>query len=118
MITRLASIVGAFVLLSSILMLAGCESSDQAENINVHNFRYVEHPDGERAFSGTVVNSGESDVSVVQIEVNLLDATGTNIGTQSIEVQDIPAEDERDFSHPLNEPGPVEQAQVGRVLAP
>ena len=120
MAIRLASILSVIILVGSILFVAGCESNgtNNAEHIDVHNFRFAEHPDGEREFSGTVVNSGDNDMSVVQIEVNLLDETGANIGTQSIEVQDIPAEDERDFNHPLNESGPVDQAQVGRILAP
>lgn len=96
----------------------GGEASPRSENIDVRDFRYVEQPNGEREFSAEVHNTGPKDISIAQIEVSLFDETGVEVGTQQIEVQNIPADSSRSFTQALTHSGPVGQARVNSVMVP
>lgn len=117
------TLLNTTLLLAALLgvgLLAGCGngSSQQAEHIDVRDFRYVEQPNGQREFVGEVHNSGDRDVSVTQVEVTLFDEGGAQVGTQYIEVNDIPANDMRAFTHPLEHSGSVGQARISSVMTP
>ena len=113
----------SFIALSILFMsglVAGCggDGSPPSENIEVRDFRYVEQPNGDREFSADVHNTGSENISIVQLEVTLFDQTGAQIGTQQIEVEDIPANGSRSFTQPLTHAGAVGQARVSSVMVP
>ncbi|MFO8233002.1 MAG: DUF3426 domain-containing protein [Longimonas sp.] len=118
--TRLSEIVVAvsLLLIGGLVMGCGNDAASRAEDINVRDFRYVEQPNGDREFTGEVENTGDSDVSIVQVEVSLFDETGNEVGTQQIEVEDVPANDNRPFTQSLTHNGPVGQARVSGVMVP
>ena len=118
--TRLSGIVIAvsLLLIGGFSMGCGGGASSRAEEIDVRDFRYVEQPNGDREFSGEVHNTGDADISIVQIEVSLFDETGSEVGTQYIEVEDVPADDSRPFTQALTHNGPVGQARVNGVMVP
>lgn len=80
--------------------------------------RLVQTSEGQRAFSGTLVNPGSQTIPVAQVEVALYDDSGSEIETVRIEVEDIPAGDSLEFSGPIDSDRTFSQAQVKSVLTP
>lgn len=80
--------------------------------------RLVKTPDGKRAFSGTLVNSGPSGITIAQVEVALYDDEGSPVETVRMEVKDIPARDSVEFSETIDSNRSFRQAQVKSVFTP
>lgn len=117
--TRLSRIlVMLCLLLGGVAAGCGGNGSPRSQDIEVRNFRYVQQPNGERAFTADVHNTGPEDIPVAQLEVSLFDQTGAQVGTQHIEVEDIPANGSRAFTQALTHDGSVGQAQVNSVMVP
>jgi len=106
------------LLLGSAVAGCGGDGSPRSQDIEVHNFRYVEQPNGDREFTADVHNTGSEDIPVAQLEVSLFDQTGAQVGTQHIEVEDIPANGSRTFTQALTHDSPVGQARVNSVMVP
>lgn len=111
-----------FVVLCLLLGVVGAGCGDggspRSQDIEVRNFRYVEQPNGDREFTADVHNTGSEDIPVAQLEVSLFDPTGARVGTQHIEVEDIPANGHRAFTQALTHDGSVGQARVNSVMVP
>ncbi len=99
-------------------MLGACESGDGADNVEIANPRLVQTPGGQRAFTGTLVNTGAKPISIAQVEVALYDDSGSEIETVRIEVENIPAQDSMDFSGTIDSDRAFSQAQVKSVMTP
>ncbi len=108
----------SLLLLGGIGIGCGGNESPRSEDIEVRNFRYVEQPNGNREFTADVHNTGSEDIPVAQLEVSLFDETGAQMGTQHIEVEDIPSNGHRAFTQALTHDGPVGQARVNSVMVP
>lgn len=109
----------AFVLLvASALVGCGSDGTSTAEAVGVTQPRLVKTPDGERAFTGVLVNRGNSRIPIAQVQVALYDASGSQVETLQIEVEDIPAQDSVEFSGTINSDRSLSQAQVKSVLVP
>jgi hypothetical protein len=115
---------GRFVLpvvLAGVLGLAGlaCGSDREAtEGVTVVAPRLVQTPNGDRAFTGTLVNRRSSAISIAQVEVALYDDRGSPVETIQIEVRDVPAQDSVDFSGKIDSDRVFSQAQVQSILTP
>jgi hypothetical protein len=101
------------------LGVLACGSEDKtAEGVTVVEPRLVETPNGERAFTGILVNRQSSTLSIVQIEVALYDDQGAPVETIQIDVRDVPAQDSVSFSHSIDSDQAFRQAQVQSILTP
>ncbi len=101
--------------------LSGCgtSSSSSAQNLDVKELKLVTlESTGERSFSGILVNKNSKTLSIVQIEVALYDEGGSRVGTTTIEVEDVPANGEKEFQGPLDTDVPVAGARVRSLMAP
>ncbi|PEN13853.1 hypothetical protein CRI94_07265 [Longibacter salinarum] len=115
--------LAAMVLLALMTWTTGCGNSGQqgvsASRLDVSNTRLVTITEtGERSFSGTLINENSKAVSIVQVDVALYDETGARVGTTMIEVEDVPANSEKDFSGALDVDYPVAKARVLSVATP
>lgn len=115
---RLGPVLLAILLLVGAGVLGGCGSGEGADGVEITNPRLVQTPGGQRAFSGTLVNTGSRLIPIAQVEVALYDDTGSEIETIRIEVEDIPAQDSVDFSGTIDSDRAFSQAQVKSVLTP
>lgn len=107
------------VLLSMLLCGVGCgDSPSAAPDIEVTDFRYVKLPDGEREFTGTVVNQGSKRYNVVQIDIALYGPDGSRTASQKIEVDDIPPDSNRSFRARVNADATIERARIQSILVP
>jgi hypothetical protein len=101
------------------LGLFGCGGDNStATGVGVVNPRLVKAPDGQRSFTGTLVNERARSLSIAQVEVVLYDDKGSVVETVRIEVKDVPAQDSVDFSEPIDSDRAFRQAQVKSVLTP
>jgi hypothetical protein len=104
------------------VLLGGCTSSDakvSASKLNVINPRLVTIQEtGERSFSATLVNENKRPVSIVQVEVALYDASGARAGTTMIEVENVPADAEKDFRSVIDVNYDVARAKVLSIFTP
>jgi len=75
-------------------------------------------PNGERSFTGTLVNRRSSTISIAQIDVALYDDRGSEVETVRIEVKDVPPQDSVDFSEKIDSDRSFSQAQVKSILTP
>ena len=102
--------------------LSACTSSDaqvSASKLNVTNPRLVTIQDtGERSFSATLTNDNKRPVAIVQVEVALYDVSGARAGTTMIEVEDVPANAEKDFTSVIDVNYEVARAKVLSVYTP
>jgi len=109
-----AVLVGAIGL--SMFACGGEEGS--TEGVTVVQPRLVQTPNGERSFTGTLVNQRSNAISIAQVEVALYDDRGSPVERIQIEVRDIPAQDSVDFSGKIDSDRPFSQAQVQSILTP
>ena len=109
-----AVLVGAIGL--GVLACGGEEGT--TEDVTVVAPRLVQTPNGERAFTGTLVNPRSNTISIAQIEVALYDDRGSPVETIQIEVRDVPAQDSVDFSSRIDSDQIFSQAQVQSILTP
>ena len=112
----------AVLLIVIAVPLSACTSSDaqvSASKLNVTNPRLVTIQDtGERSFSATLTNDNKRPVAIVQVEVALYDVSGARAGTTMIEVEDIPANAEKDFTSVIDVNYEVARAKVLSVYTP
>jgi len=110
------------ILILSLLLATACNTSDaqvSASKLDVTNPRLVTVQEtGERSFSGTLINDNKQAITIVQVDVALYDQTGARVGTQMIEVEDVPADGEKDFRGVLDVDFPVQRARVISVATP
>jgi len=99
-------------------VLACGDEEGTTEDVTVVAPRLVQTPNGERAFTGTLVNPRSNTISIAQIEVALYDDRGSPVETIQIEVRDIPAQDSIDFSSRIDSDQIFSQAQVQSILTP
>lgn len=99
------------------LSLLSC-GNEQNGAVEVINPRLVRTPDGSRAFTGTLVNTGTRPLSIAQLDVALYDKNGSTVETIRIEVQDIPAQDSVSFSSTIDSDRSFQQAQVKEIYTP
>ena len=114
----LSASFGAALLSLILLCVAGCGSESGGGDLEVVEPRLVETPNGQRAFTGTLVNGGGAPISIAQIEVALYDDEGSPVERIQIEVKDVPARDSLDFSQTIDSDEPFSQAQVQSVYRP
>jgi hypothetical protein len=95
-----------------------CGSDRSGTDVQVIEPRLVQTQDGERAFTGTLVNNGSQPLSIAEVEVALYDENGSPVETVRIEVKDIPAQDSVDFSGSIDSDLSFRQAQVQSVFTP
>lgn len=99
--------------------LTACESNDMgSDDVEVVNPRLVEMPNGERSFTGAVVNHRPNVLSIAQIEVAFYDDDGSRVETMRFTVEDIPAGDSVEFNQTIDSDRPLQQAQVQGILTP
>lgn len=108
----------SILLLAGASVLGGCGSGGGAKGVEITNPRLMQTPGGQRAFTGTLVNTGSQPISIAQVEVALYDDSGSEIETIRIEVEDIPAQDSLDFSGTIDSDRAFSQAQVKSVMTP
>jgi len=112
----------ALLLVIAVGVFAACNTSDaqvSASKLDVTNPRLVTVQEtGERSFSGTLINDNKQAITIVQVDVALYDQTGARVGTQMIEVEDVPADGEKDFRGVLDVDFPVQRARVISVATP
>lgn len=110
------------ILILSLLLATACNTSDaqvSASKLDVTNPRLVTVQEtGERSFSGTLINSNKQAITIVQVDVALYDQTGARVGTQMIEVEDVPADGEKNFRGVVDVDFPVQRARVISVATP
>ena len=99
-------------------VLACGDEEGTTEDVTVVAPRLVQTPNGERAFTGTLVNPRSNTISIAQIEVALYDDRGSPVETIQIEVRDVPAQDSVDFSSRIDSDQIFSQAQVQSILTP
>lgn len=99
-------------------MLACGGEEGTSGDVTVVAPRLVQTPNGERAFTGTLVNPRSNTISIAQIEVALYDDRGSPVETIQIEVRDVPAQDSIDFSSRIDSDQVFSQAQVQSILTP
>lgn len=110
---------GLTLLLLCLLPLSsGCQESRSSSGVHVTDFRYVKLPNGNREFTGTVVNQGERRYSVVQVEVALYGTDGQRTGMQQIEVDDVPPGSTRAFRTRVKAQTSIRRARVRSVWVP
>jgi hypothetical protein len=113
-----ALLFGLFVGAAGLAILA-CEGEEaKTGDVDVANPRLVQTSNGERSFTGTLVNRRSSTISIAQIEVALYDDRGSEVETVRIEVKDVPPQDSVDFSGTIDSDRAFRQAQVKRILTP
>ena len=103
------------------LALSGCgnSSGSSAQNLDVKDLKLVTlESTGERSFSGILVNKNSKALSIVQVEVALYDDGGSRVGTTTIEVENVPANGEKEFRGPLDTDVAVAGARVRSLMAP
>ncbi len=89
-----------------------------AGDVEVVKPRLVEMPNGDRAFTGTLVNHRSNVLSIAQIEVGLYDDEGSRVETMRLEVKDIAPQDSVQFNETIDSDAPIQQAQVQGILTP
>ena len=100
-------------------LLVACGGSGTAgDDVAVHNFRYERMPNGNRYFTGTLVNKQSARIPIAEIEVALYGANGSRVGTDQIQVEDIPAQDSMAFRSAANIDESVARVRVRSVLVP
>lgn len=108
--------------LTGVLLLGGltaCGNEEAAvDDVEVVDPRLVETPNGNRSFTGTLVNHRSNALSIAQIEVALYDKDGSRVETMRFEVEDIPARDSVQFNEAIDSDAPIQQAQVQSILTP
>jgi hypothetical protein len=98
--------------------LLACGNDGAATDVEVVNPRLVQTPNGQRSFTGTLVNDRSRALSIAQIEVALYDDAGSPVETIQIDVKDVPAQDSVDFSEEIDSDRSFNQAQVQNILTP
>lgn len=115
-------IASTILLITCAVLFAACTSSDakvSASKLNVTNPRLVTIQEtGERSFSATLTNDNKRSVAIVQVEVALYEVSGARAGTTMIEVENIPANAEKDFKSVLDVNYDVARAKVLSVYTP
>jgi len=107
------------VVLAGVLFgVAGCGSDSGGGRLEVVEPRLVKTPNGERSFTGTLVNTRPNAISIAQIEVALYDDDGSPVENIQIEVSDVPASDSLEFRQTIDSDRPFRQAQVQSVYTP
>lgn len=100
------------------LVMLACGDNPASKGIDVVNPRLIKTSNGQRAFTGTLVNRRSTAISIAQVEVALYDDEGSPVETIRIEVKDVPAQDSVTFSGKIDSAQPFRQAQVQSVLTP
>jgi hypothetical protein len=100
------------------LSVLACGSDRAAKDVDVVNPRLVQTPNGQRGFTGTLVNQRPNTLSIAQIEVALYDDQGSSVETIRIEVKDVAAGDSVSFNKTIDSDQAFRQAQVQSVLTP
>jgi hypothetical protein len=114
---RLLLLLVASIGLSGLLAACG-GSGTAADDVEVHTFRYERMPNGNRYFSGTLVNKRSRRIPIAEIEVALYGADGSRVGTDQIQVEDIPAQDSLQFRSAANIDESIARVRVRSVLVP
>lgn len=78
----------------------------------------MQTPNGDRSFTGTLVNRRPNALSIAQVEVALYDEGGSPVETMRIEVKNVPSQDSVSFSGKIDSDQAFRQAQVQSVLTP
>jgi len=114
--------LSALLLVLTVGVFAACNTSDaqvSATKLDVTSPRLVTVQEtGERSFSGTLINNNQQAITIVQVDVALYDQTGARVGTQMIEIDDVPADGEKKFKGVLDVDFPVQRARVISVATP
>jgi len=117
----LRRLVALAILAGLVLSLSACGDSNasSARKMDVKDPRLVRVQEtGDRSFSGILVNGNSQAVKLAQVSVALYGASGTRIGTSTIQVQNVPANGEKKFSGPLDTDVDVAQARVRSITIP
>jgi hypothetical protein len=101
-----------------VFLLAACGSGQSGTQLEVIEPRLVQAPNGQRAFTGVLVNKRSQRLSVAEVEVALYDDSGSPVETIRIEVNDVPPKDSVEFSGPIDSDRAFSQAQVQSILTP
>ena len=115
--TRLSFRFAVAVLVVGLLGACGGDGNGK-ENAEVVQPELVQTPSGERLFTGTLVNQGNSTIGIADVEVGLYDGEGSRIETMRIQVQDISPSDSVEFNQTIDSDQPIQQAQVQGILIP
>lgn len=97
--------------------LVAC-GSGQGNDVEVVQPRLIQTANGNRSFTGTLVNNGTTPLPIAEIEVALYDESGNPVETVRIEVNEIPGRDSVQFRQRIDSDLPFSQAQVKSVLTP
>jgi len=111
-------LIGMFVGAVGLGVLACGGEEARSQDVDVVNPRLVMTPNGDRSFTGTLVNRRSSTISIAQIEMALYDDRGSEIETVRFEVNDVPPQDSVDFSETIDSDRSFRQAQVKSILTP
>ncbi len=95
-----------------------CGDNQSTKGVDVVNPRLVQTPNGDRSFTGTLVNRRSKALSIAQVEVALYDEGGSPVETVRFDVKDVPAQDSVSFSEKIDSDRAFTQAQVQSILAP
>lgn len=115
-------VISTVLMILCAVLLTACNSSDakvSASKLNVTNPRLVTIQEtGERSFSATLTNENKRPVSIVQVEVALYEVSGARAGTTMIEVENVPANAEKDFKSVIDVGYDVARAKVISIYTP
>ena len=118
-VSRLLGIAALLTALGLGGLLSACGGSDAStEDVEVQNFRYERMPNGNRYFTGTLVNKRSVRIPIAEIEVALYGSNGSRVGTDQIQIEDIPAQDSVSFRSAANIDESIARVRVRSVLVP
>jgi len=118
-VSRLLGIAALLTALGLSGLVGACGGSNAStEDVEVQNFRYAKMPNGNRYFTGHLVNKRSSRIPIAEIEVALYGTDGTRVGTEQIQVEDVPAQDSTQFRSAANIDESIARVRVRSVLVP
>lgn len=99
------------------LALVSCSDTENA-SVKVAQPRLLQTPDGNRAFSGILINNREKPIRIAHVKVALYDEVGSPVETIRIDVTDVFPQDSASFNSTIDSDRSFRQAQVKEILTP
>lgn len=110
------SVLGCLLLL--LFVFAGCDEGSAPEpgEVEVEDVRLIDTDEEGPVLEGRFINFTDEPISVAIVRVSIYDSENQTVGESLVEVREIEANSEKEFSSVVELEGDIHRAQVQSIM--